>query len=168
LAPPFGPGAQRFADLRQRQRNAHDVGGLLRDDRGRGVHVDHQFFGFVGNAGRAERFRGQREAGQDVDAVTHHQFLRQTLGDIRVRAAGVLPDDLDLLAGDAVTVLLHVELDAVIDLRRGVGELAGVGADDADFDRTLGLGTSRQQASRKRGGKQDAFHWYPPRLYRWP
>ena len=86
------------------------------------------FLASVGNAGRAERFRRQREAGEDVDLVAHDQFLRQALGDVRVRAAGVLADDLDLLAGDGVAVLLHVELDAVVDLRGGVGELAGIGS----------------------------------------
>ena len=76
--------------------------------------------------GGAERFGRQREAGQDVDLVAHDQFLRETLGDVGFEAAGILADDLDLLAGDGVAVLLHVELDAVVDLRRGVGELAGI------------------------------------------
>ena len=44
------------------------------------------------------------------------------------RAAGVLADDLDLLAGDGVAVLLHVGLDAVVDLDAGIGELARTGA----------------------------------------
>ena len=52
------------------------------------------------------------------------QLLRQALGDRRIDAADVLGDDLDLLAGDGVAVLLHVELDAVVDLHAGVGELA--------------------------------------------
>jgi hypothetical protein len=50
--------------------------------------------------------------------------LRESLGDVRIRAAGVFADDLDILAGDAVALLLHIKLDAVVDLRRGVGELA--------------------------------------------
>ena len=86
------------------------------------------FLASVATLGRAERFRRQREAGQDVDLVAHHQFLRQALGDVRVRAAGILADDLDLLAGDLVAVLLHVKLDAVVDLRAGVGELTGIGS----------------------------------------
>ena len=45
-------------------------------------------------------------------------FLREALGDVRRDAAGVLADELDLLAGDGVAVLLHVELDAVVDLGR--------------------------------------------------
>ena len=88
------------------------------------------------SAGR-ERVRGQREAREDVDLVAHDQFLREALGDVRRDAAGVLADDLDLLAGDGVAVLLHVELDAVVDLRRGVGELARIGQDDADLDGAL-------------------------------
>ena len=86
---------------------------------------------------RAERFRRQREACQNVDVVTHDQLLRQTLGDIGIGPAGILADDLDLLAGDGVAVLLHVELDAVVDLRGSVGELAGIGADHADLDGVL-------------------------------
>ncbi len=92
----------------------------------------------------AERFRGQCEAGEDVDAIAHDQFLRQALGDVAARTAGVLADDFDLLAGDAVAVLLHVQLDAVVDLCRGVGELARIGGDDADLDGALRAG---------RGGK---------------
>ena len=56
--------------------------------------------------------------------VAHDQFLREPLGDVGRDAAGILADDLDLLAGDRVAVLLHVELDAVVDLRAGIGELA--------------------------------------------
>ena len=68
--------------------------------------------------GDGQRVRRQREAGEDVDVVAHDQFLRQPLGDVGRDAAGVLADDLDLLAGDGVAVLLHVELDAVVHLRR--------------------------------------------------
>ena len=114
--------------------------------------IDHELLGFVGDAGGAERFGRQREAGEDVDLVAHDQFLRQALGDVRIRAAGVLADDLDLLAGDGVAVLLHVELDAVVDLRAGVGELAGIGSDDADLDGVLGVGGGRQQSGREQGG----------------
>ena len=107
------------------------------------------FLASVGDVGGAERFRRQREAGQDVDLVAHHQFLRQALGDVRVRAAGVLADDFDFLAGDGVAVLLHVQLDAVVDLRRGVGELAGIGADDADLDGVLRAGGVWQSGRRE-------------------
>ncbi len=93
----------------------------------------------------------EREAGKDVGLVAHDEFLRQPLCDIRVRAAGVLADDFDLLAGDSVAVLLHIELDAVIDLRGRVGELAGIGADDADLDRFLER--RRPQAARPPSSK---------------
>ena len=58
--------------------------------------------------------------------VAHHEFLRQPLGDIGRNAAGILADELDLLAGDGVAMLLHIELDAVVHLGGGVGELAGI------------------------------------------
>ena len=43
------------------------------------------FLASVGDVGGAERFRRQREAGEDVDLVAHDQFLRQALGDVRIR-----------------------------------------------------------------------------------
>ena len=76
------------------------------------------------DVGRRQRVRRQQEAGEDVDLVAHDQLLREPLGDVGRDAADVLADDLDLLAGDRVAVLLHVELDAVVDLDAGVGELA--------------------------------------------
>ena len=97
----------------------------------------------------AERVRRQREAGEDVDLVAHDQFLRQALGDVGVRAAGVLADDFDLLAGDGVAMLLHVELDAVVDLRRGVGELAGIGDDHADLQGLLSASGARNESRNK-------------------
>ena len=56
------------------------------------------------------------------------ELLRQPGGDVGRHAAGVLADDLDLLAGDGIALLLHVELDAVVHLGRKVGELARVAA----------------------------------------
>jgi hypothetical protein len=44
-----------------------------------------------------------------------------------------LRDHLDLLAGDRVAVLLHVKLDAVVELHPGIGELPGKGQDHADL-----------------------------------
>ena len=78
-----------------------------------------------------------RVAGQDVDVVAGDQLLRQPGGDVGCHAAGVLADDLDLLAGNGVALLLHVELDAVVHLRRKVGELARERHDHADLDRAL-------------------------------
>ena len=67
-------------------------------------------FAFGGE--RRDRKRGRRdaEAGDDVDLVVDDQFLRDALGVVG-NGAVVLDDDLDLLAGDGVAVLLHVELD---------------------------------------------------------
>ena len=39
--------------------------------------------------------------------IAHDRFLRQTLGDVGRDAAGILADELDLLARDHVAVLLH-------------------------------------------------------------
>ena len=72
--------------------------------------------------------------------IAHHEFLRQTLGDIGRDAAGILADEFDLLARDRIAVLLHIELDAVVDLRAGVGKLAGILVDNADLDGVLRAG----------------------------
>src|SRR5206468_11926292 len=53
------------------------------------------------------------------------------------RSTRVLANDLDLLAGHGIAVLLEVELDGVVHLRRRVGELAGVRHDEPDLDRRL-------------------------------
>ena len=76
----------------------------------------------------ASAFGVRTKPAEDVDLVARDQLLRQALGDVGRDAAGILADDLDLLAGDGVAVLLHVELDGVVHLRRRVGELAGVAA----------------------------------------
>ena len=132
-----GPGAERFVELIHGERGAHHVGRLGGDDRGRGVHVDHEFLGLRRHVGGGERVGREIVAGEDVRAVAHDHLLRQPLGDVRRDAAGVLADQLDLAAGDGVAVLLHVELDAVVDLRAGIGELAGIGHDHADLDGLL-------------------------------
>ena len=72
--------------------------------------------------------------------VAHDEFLREPLGDIRGDAADILADELDLLAGDRVAMLFHVELDGVVHLRGGVGELAGIRIDDPDLDGVLRIG----------------------------
>ena len=74
------------------------------------------FLACADTSAAASAFGVSIEAGEDVDLVAHDQLLRQALGDVRRDAAGVLADELDLLAGDRVAVLLHVELDAVVDL----------------------------------------------------
>ena len=70
----------------------------------------------------ASAFGVSDEAGEDVDLVADDQFLREPLGDVGRDAAGILADDLDLLAADRVAVLLHVGLDAVVHLDAGVGK----------------------------------------------
>ena len=42
-------------------------------------------------------------------------------------------------SGDGVAILLHEKLDGVVLLGRGIGELAGIGLDQADLDRVLRL-----------------------------
>ena len=86
--------------------------------------ITMNFLACADTSAAASAFGRQREAGEDVDVVAHDQFLREPLGDVGRDAAGVLADDLDLLAGDRVAVLLHVELDAVVHLGAGIGELA--------------------------------------------
>jgi hypothetical protein len=134
--------------LWNRQRGAHNVRRLRGDDRGRRIHNNQKLLCFGGDIRGAERFWREREAGKDVDLVANHQFLREALGDVRVRAAGVLAYEFDLLAGNRVAVLLHEQLDAIVHLRGGVGKLAGVGHDQADLDGVLRL---RGAGKRERG-----------------
>ncbi len=106
------------------------------------------FLAWVDDVGRPEGFRRQGETGEDVDAVAHDQFLRQALGDVRGRAAGVLLDDLDLLAGDFVAMLGDIEVDAGLELVGGVGKRPRIGQDDADLDRVGGPGGMRPRDPR--------------------
>ena len=57
----------------------------------------------------------------------------------------VLQDDFDLLAGDGIAVLLHVELDRVVDLLAGRGLAAGHRQDQADLDGLLGVSRRERQ-----------------------
>src|SRR5262249_20867277 len=59
---------------------------------------------------------------------------------------------LDLLAGDRVAMLLDVELDGIVHLRRGVGELARERHDQADLDGALSIGDRR--GGEQRGGAE--------------
>ena len=140
-----------FVDLRHGDRRARQVGRLRRDDRGGGVHHHHELLRLRRHFRGGQRIRRQREAGEDVGVVAHDQLLRQALGDLGGDAADVLADHLDLLAGDHVAVLLHIELDAVVELHAGIGELPGKRQDHADLDRLLSLragttGEQRQEA----------------------
>ena len=163
-----GPGAEGLGHLRQRHRGAHHVGRLGGDDRGRGVHHHHELLGLGRYVAGGERVRRQHEARDDVDLVADHQLLRESLGDIRRHAAGILDDQFDLLAADGLAVLLHVGLDAVLHLDAGVGELARQRHDQADLDGVLGAG--RRGAGEQHGGDAadrggDQSHWYPPEMY---
>ncbi len=113
------------------------------------------FLAWAETSAAASAFGRQIKAREDVDLVADDRLLRQALGDVRRDAAIVLADQLDLLAGDLVAVLLHVELDAVVDLRARIGELAGERHDDADPDGVLERGQTltRPAAAARRTGK---------------
>ena len=123
--------------MRQRHRGADHVRRLGDDDRRGGVHDHHELLRLRRDVGGGERVGGEQESGQDVDAVAHDQLLREALGDVGGRAADIAADDLDLFAGDGVAVLLHVGLDAIVELDAGIGELARENIDQADLDRAL-------------------------------
>jgi len=118
---------------------------LGRDDRGRGIHHHHELLGLLGDIAGGKGIRRQHEAGQNVDLVAHYQFLREALGGIRRDATDILADEFELLAGDGVAVLLHIELDGVVELVAGIGELARIRQNQTDLDRVL----------RARGGRRE-------------
>ncbi len=84
------------------------------------------FLASADTSAAASAFGVRRKAGEDVGVVADHELLREPFGDVGRDAAGILADKFDLLAGDRVAVLLHIKLDAVVHLRRGVGELPGI------------------------------------------
>src|SRR5262249_32976420 len=118
------------------------------------------------DVGGGERVRGEQEPGQDVDAVAHDQFLREPFRDVGRRATDVSADDLDRLAGDGVAVLLHVGLDAVVELDAGVGELAGENVDQPDLDGALRARGRDAEHQRDGAAKSNAYsiHSHPPGL----
>ena len=69
--------------------------------------------------------------------IAHDQFLRETLGNVGIRAPGVFADDFDLLAGNCVAMLFDIKLDGIVHLRRGISELARIGHDQSDLDGLL-------------------------------
>src|SRR5206468_2183439 len=131
------PRAERFGQLRHGRRRAHHVRRFRRDDGRRRVHDHHELLRFRGHVGGGKGVGRQDESGQDVHLIPHDQLLSQAFGDVRGDATRVLANDLDLLAGHGIAVLLEVELDGVVHLRRRVGELAGVRHDEPDLDRRL-------------------------------
>ena len=141
---------------RHRDRRAREIGRLCGDDRGCRVHHHHELLRLRRYFRRGQCVGCQREAGEDVGAVTHDQLLRQPFGDLRGDAADILADHLDLLAGDRVTVLLHIEFDAVVELHAGIGELSGERQDDTDLDGVVCLRgcEGRKQAEAQCDGPQ--------------
>ena len=98
--------------------------------------------------------------------IADDELLGEPFGDVRRNAAGILADKFDFLAGNRVAVLLDVKLDAVVELGRGVGELAGIGQNYSDFHRVLRMARGRRDA----GGEsedtreQKTLHFGPPVL----
>ena len=68
--------------------------------------------------------------------VVDDQLLRQPLADVG-HAAIVADEELDLLAGDHVAMLRHVELDGGGDFLAGGAHRAGHRQDEADLDGVL-------------------------------
>ncbi len=132
------PGPELLAVLRQGHRHPRQIRRLGGDDRSRRIHHHHEFLGLRGQVGNGKRLRGDDEPRQNIDVVAHDEFLREALGGIR-RSPGVAADDLDLPASHGVAVLLHVKLDAIVHLRRRIGELARIGHDQADLDGLLSV-----------------------------
>ena len=125
--------------LRQREAGAHDVGRAFGNDRGAGRHHDLGYLALRGQRRRCQRGRRHAKSGDDVDLVVDDQFLRQPLG-IVGKCRIVLQDHFDLLAGDGVAVLLHVQLDRVVDLLAGRSLTAGHRQDQADLHGVLRMG----------------------------
>src|SRR5262249_56050236 len=85
----------------------------------------------------------------DGDLVVDDELLRQPLGVVG-NTAIVLDDEVDLLAADAGTVLVHVHLDAGLDLLADRGEPAGERQHDADLHVLSRSAGGRQRAPRER------------------
>ena len=72
--------------------------------------------------------------------IADDRLLSEPFRGVGKHASRILANELDLLAGDRVAVLLHPKRDAMVDLRPGVGELSGILVNHSDFDRVLGAG----------------------------
>src|SRR5260370_16907529 len=78
----------------------------------------------MGEGGRVGQGAGGNRRADDGDLVVDDELLRQPLGVVG-NAAIVLDDEVDFLAGNAGAVLVHVHLDAGLDLLADRGESAG-------------------------------------------
>ena len=88
-------------------------------------------------------------APRNGDMIVDHELLGEPLG--IVGDAAVIPDDeLDLLAGDGVAVLRHVELDGGGDFLPGGADRAGHRQDEADLDGVLRGGAAGCQSPQLR------------------
>ena len=90
--------------------------------------------------------------------IVDDEFLGETLGVVG-HAAIISDDQLDLLAGDHVAVLRHVELDRGDHFLPGGADRPGHRHDEADLDGVLGgggAGCRRHNCDRKSGGEMRA------------
>ena len=99
--------------------------------------------------------------------IVDHELLGEPLG--VVGDAAVIPDDeLDLLAGDRVAMLRHVELDGGGDFLPGGAHRAGHRQDEADLDGVLRRGGAtcrRCNCDCKSGGKICVTHCDSPKEF---
>ena len=158
-----GPCAHRRADLRQRHRRAGDVRRLGRDDGRCGVEDDHRLLGLRGDVGDRQRLGRQSEAGQEVDFVAHHQFLRQALGHLRGGPTRVADEHFHLAAGNRRAVDLLERLDARIELLAVVGERPGKRSDDSNPDGVLRPCRQREQQTNHRNPENSLHSAVPPK-----
>ncbi len=160
-----GPLRDRLRVLRQRVRDAHDVGRACRDDRRRRVHDHHRLLRLRVDRRHRERIRRQPEAGEDVDAVARDQLLREALRDLGRGARRVARHDLDLLPAERFAVQLQVRLHPVVDLRAVIGERTREFGDHADFHRLLPHGRRDPEEGQRNETRGQALPNLHPHLF---
>ena len=155
------PLGHRRRGLRQRERGADDIGRLLGDHCCRGGADDFGNLRLRGDRRRCQRERREPETHQHLGVIVADQLLGQALGDVG-RAGVVLDLEDDLLAGDRVTVLLHVELSAGALLLAGRRLLAGHRQDHAyGHDIVVRVSGLREQQRGQRGAEHRESHHQP-------
>jgi hypothetical protein len=96
--------------------------------------------------------RRDAEAGNETDLVVDDQFLGEALG--VVGKGSIIPeDDFDLLAGNGVAVLLHIQLDRIVDLLAGRRLAARHRQDQADLDAFLRARGHHRERAQHRSAK---------------